>query len=150
MGSSRLSSAQSSAIDTDSVQPANISSESELVLEINSISKGLGPKVDWERRIAALKQLQGVAMGAGAFPNFPDLLRLNLREQLSVQIQDRRSQVLISSLSYFHFTAVAVLMRPTSAHHLVLEKNISLAWDRLVEAQDRPRTGDIVAYVLWD
>lgn len=93
MASSRLSSSHSTALDTDSVQPAILSSEGELMSEINSISRELGPKVDWERRIAALKQLQGVAMGAGAFTNFPDILRMNLREQLAAQIQDRRSQV---------------------------------------------------------
>lgn len=73
-----------------------MASEAELTSEINNISRELGPKVDWEKRIAALKQLQSVAMGAGAFPNFPDLVRLNLREQLTTQIQDRRSQVLFS------------------------------------------------------
>jgi hypothetical protein len=83
----------SASLDIDSVQPAHISSENELLSEITNISRELGPKVDWERRITALKQLQSVAIGARAFPNFPDILRLNLREQLSVQLQDRRSQV---------------------------------------------------------
>ena len=93
MASSRLSSSHTTALDTDSVLPINGSSEAELMSEINNISRELGPKVDWERRIAALKQLQGVAMGAGTLPNFPDILRMNLREQLAAQIQDRRSQV---------------------------------------------------------
>ncbi|GAX84118.1 hypothetical protein CEUSTIGMA_g11541.t1, partial [Chlamydomonas eustigma] len=92
---STLSSSKGEDAEGEGPIPVVLSTEKELVSELESMTALLSSLVpDWQQRIAAMARLEGIVVGS---PHLLDMLnemmRTGLRGSLTKQVEDRRSAV---------------------------------------------------------
>ncbi|KAJ3691561.1 hypothetical protein LUZ61_020725 [Rhynchospora tenuis] len=107
--------------NTNRVEVIKVSSDKELVREIERIAFNLLPDKEWSIRMAAMQRLEGIVLGGGThYKSFPGLLK-HLVTPFITQLLDRRSSVvkqvchllcLLSKETLRDFEACAELLIP--------------------------------------